>query len=111
MLDSGKYGKDIHLKSTDIIVSFYVVLLFTMVPLKPTVEILADKFNKKWLDLFQLYLTTTYFQWNNGFYEQVEGIAMGSTLSPVMANLFMGKIRIRRSLFSTQTTQCMVQIH
>ncbi|MGR8650110.1 hypothetical protein ACNGQH_25240, partial [Escherichia coli] len=33
--------------------------------------------------------TTTYFVWNNNFYEQIDGVAMGSPLSPVVANFFM----------------------
>ncbi|KAJ8961870.1 hypothetical protein NQ318_021488, partial [Aromia moschata] len=34
-------------------------------------------------------LSTTYFLWNGDFYEQKNGAAMGSPLSPVIANLFM----------------------
>ena len=33
--------------------------------------------------------TTTYFCFGNDFYEQVSGLAMGSPLSPILANLFM----------------------
>ncbi|KAJ8940458.1 hypothetical protein NQ318_007159 [Aromia moschata] len=34
-------------------------------------------------------LSTTYFLWNGDFYEQKNGAAVGSPLSPVIANLFM----------------------
>jgi hypothetical protein len=34
-------------------------------------------------------LTTTYFQYNGEFFEQADGVAMGSPLSPAVANLFM----------------------
>ena len=29
-------------------------------------------------------------KFNGSFYDQIDGIAMGSTLAPVLANLFMG---------------------
>ena len=31
----------------------------------------------------------TSFQWDNEFYEQTDGVAMGSPLSPVIANFYM----------------------
>lgn len=36
-------------------------------------------------------MSQTYFQFNNKIYKQDEGTAMGNSLSPFMANLFMGK--------------------
>ena len=39
--------------------------------------------------LIRLYLTTTYFQFGSDFNEQVEGVAMGTHLSPVVANIYM----------------------
>ena len=32
----------------------------------------------------------TYFLFNGKFYDQIDGVAMGSPLAPVLANLFMG---------------------
>jgi hypothetical protein len=34
-------------------------------------------------------LTTSYFSFNGQFYEQIDGVAMGSPLSPVIANFYM----------------------
>ena len=34
-------------------------------------------------------LTTTYFKYDGSFYAQIEGAAMGSPVSPIVANLFM----------------------
>jgi len=31
----------------------------------------------------------TYFSYNNQFYEQYSGVAMGSPISPVIANIFI----------------------
>jgi len=39
--------------------------------------------------LFRHCLTTTYFQWQGEFFEQNDGVAMGSPLSTVIANYFM----------------------
>ena len=39
--------------------------------------------------LTELCLRTTYFQYGNEFFEQKDGAAMGSPLSPVVANIFM----------------------
>jgi hypothetical protein len=41
------------------------------------------------LQLFKHTLTTTYFLYNGEFYEQTDGVAMGSPLSPVIANFYM----------------------
>ena len=34
-------------------------------------------------------MESSYFTYNGGFYQQTEGAAMGSPLSPILANLFM----------------------
>ena len=45
--------------------------------------------------LVELCLKSTYFQFCESFYEQVEGAAMGSPLSPIVANIFMEDFEIR----------------
>ncbi|GJQ73972.1 hypothetical protein Trydic_g18902 [Trypoxylus dichotomus] len=40
-------------------------------------------------NLFKHCLRTSYFVWDGSFYEQTDRVAMGSPLSPVVANLFM----------------------
>ena len=42
--------------------------------------------------LTELCLRTTYFDFQEEFYEQVDGAAMGSPLSPVIANIYMEAI-------------------
>lgn len=39
--------------------------------------------------LIELCLRSIYFRLGDSFYEQVKGAAMGSPLSPVVANLYM----------------------
>ena len=40
--------------------------------------------------LFQFATSEAHFYFNGEIYEQVDGVAMGSPLAPVLANLFMG---------------------
>lgn len=80
---------NITLRPNDIILSFDVVSLFTMVPVDESLTHLAEIFPKGIIALFEHCLKTTYFQWNNEFYEQIDGVAMGNPLSPVIANFYM----------------------
>ena len=41
------------------------------------------------IDLLGFCLNNTYFSFQNEFYEQVEEVAMGSPVSPIVANLYM----------------------
>ena len=84
--------------------SYDVSALFTNVPLKETIEILVDKafegdwFNKthgmqlqkhQLTDLLEIATTNQLFQFNGELYEQTDGVAMGSPLGPLLANVFM----------------------
>ena len=80
---------DIRLEPNDIIVSFDVVSLFTRVPLMDTLKLLDARFDKDTVNLFHHVLTSTYFKYDGQFFEQRDGVAMGSPLSPVIANFYM----------------------
>ena len=41
------------------------------------------------IQLLDFCLKNMYFSFQDQFYEQVEGVAMGSLLSPIVANLYM----------------------
>jgi hypothetical protein len=86
-------------------ISFDVVSLFTSCPIDDTLgftkELLAS--NTDWksktklgdfevLEIMEKCLRCTYFQWKGNFYQQTEGAAMGSPLSPIFANIFMDKL-------------------
>ena len=87
--------------------SYDVSSLFTNVPLEETIEILADKaFTNNWFNTtYNLNLTRTdlvdllsvatkgqLFQFSGALYEQTDGVAMGSPLGPLLANVFMSSI-------------------
>ncbi|XP_022783549.1 substance-P receptor-like [Stylophora pistillata] len=91
----------------DILVSYDVTSLFTNVPLQETIEIIAEKtFADNWFNathdlsitkpkLVQLLEVATMnqlFQFDGNLYEQIDGVAMGSPLGPLMANAFLCSI-------------------
>ncbi|KAJ8909510.1 hypothetical protein NQ315_012834 [Exocentrus adspersus] len=92
----------INLNPTDLLVSFDVVSLFTNVPVDKTLSIVKNKLENDssfkyrtklnvtaFMELLTLCIKTTYFQLENDFYQQDFGMAMGSSLSPIMSNIFM----------------------
>ena len=92
--------------------SFDVSSLFTSVPIDPALNIIKDllekdeKLNNRTvlpeqhiIELLGLCLCNTYFSFQNKFYEQVEGAAMGSPVSPIVANLYMEYFE-RKALWS-----------
>ena len=83
-------------------VSFDVVSLFTRVPVEEALQVISELLHQDetlmdrtaipapdLCHLIELCLKSTYFRFGDLFYEQVEGAAMGSPLSPVVANLYM----------------------
>ena len=79
-----------------------VTSLFTSVPIDPALEIIKDLLEKdeklndrtvlsvqNILELLGFCLHNTYFSFQNKFYEQIEGVLMGSPVSPIVANLYM----------------------
>lgn len=81
--------KDLKLEPSDITVSFDVVSLFTRVPLGESMDLIKESFPPDIAELFRVCLTGSYFLWNGNYYEQTEGVAMGSPISPIIANFFM----------------------
>lgn len=95
------------------IVSFDVESLFTNIPTKETIELILDlafkneKENGKILfhgfkrnDLNKLLVTCTqhsHFQFNGEYYDQIDGVAMGSPLGPLFANVFMTNFEQKHS--------------
>jgi hypothetical protein len=79
--------KDIQVCETDMLVSFDVISLFTKVPLDETTQILSQHLDEKLANLIRYTLTTTYFVYDGTTYEQTDGLALGSPLAPVTANI------------------------
>ena len=54
--------------------------------------------------LLEFCLKNTYFSFQGQFYEQVEGAAMGSPVSPIVANLYMEYLE-QKALSTAPTPQ------
>ena len=81
-------------------VSFDVVSLFTSVPLDYTINLILDKIYREkrvktklkrgeMKKLLEICTKDMHFSFNSEIYRQVDGVAMGSPLGPVIANIFM----------------------
>ncbi|XP_026744741.1 uncharacterized protein LOC113506080, partial [Trichoplusia ni] len=86
--------KHLHLHDNEVMVSFDVQSLFTCLPVKDCIEIVSKKLAEnnlplEYAELLEHCLTSGYLLWNNKFYVQVDGVAMGSPVSPVVADIFM----------------------
>ena len=95
--------KDVKLLPDETIISYDIKALFTSVPIQPVINIIKNKLeNDKDLklrtsmsiehitSLLEYCLKSTYFVFKGQYYEQLEGAAMGSPLSPIIANLYVG---------------------
>ena len=83
-------------------VSFDVTALFTSIPVTEAVSVIKDRLNQdttlkdrcelsvnQIITLLEICLNTTYLIYDGVFYKQKKGAAMGSPVSPIVANLYM----------------------
>ena len=83
-----------------ILVSYDVTSPFTNIPLQETIDIVINLiFNqnpnlsitrKELKKIFLFPTSQTHFVFNSKFYNQIDGLTMGSPLAPVLPNIFMG---------------------
>ena len=94
--------RDLELEPEDRLVSFDVTNLFPQVPIDEALRVIEERLKAdsslserttipipQLMELTELCLRTTYFQFQDTFFEQSDGAAMGSPLSPIVANLYM----------------------
>ena len=100
--DFVEQAKHFKLEAGECLSSYDVSALFTSVPIDPALNIIKDLLVKDntlkertvmevedIILLLEFCLKNTYFSFQVQFYEQVEGAAMGSPVSPIVANLYM----------------------
>ena len=93
--------KNVTLLPGECLSSYDVIALFTSVPVNPALGIVKDVLEKDPtlkertgmpvgnISFIRSCFKNTYFSSQSQFYEQVEGVAMGSPVSPIIANLYM----------------------
>ena len=103
-----EHFKVIQLGPDEIMVSYDVKALFTSVPIQPALSIIEKLLKedtglqnrttmsvKHIMDLLEFCLRSTYFTYQGKYFEQVEGPAMGSLISPIVPNLYMENSEVR----------------
>ena len=85
--------------------SFDVKSLFTNIPLQETIDICLDKLfhkcdkvnnltKRQLTKLLKIALKQNHFMFQDRIYDQIDGVAMGSSLGPILANIFMSNFEI-----------------
>ena len=85
-----------------------VKALFISVPVQPSIQIVKQRLQQdntlpqrtsmsipQITYLLEFYLTHTYLLFQGKYYEQVQGAAMGSPISPLIANIFMEEFEVK----------------
>ena len=94
--------KEFCFKPTDVLVSFDVVSLFTNVPLDFTINIIVDHiykqesrpaYDKKTFKKLLEIATTGIFMYQDNYFQQKDGVMMGSPLGPTLANFWLACFR------------------
>ena len=96
------------LEPGEVITSFDVKALFTSVPVQPSIQIVKQRLQQdntfpqrtsmsipQIISLLEFCLTHTYFLFQGKYFEQVQGAAMGSPISPLIANIFMEEFEVK----------------
>ena len=96
------------LQPGDSITSFDVKALFTSVPVQPAIQIVQNRLQQdntlpqrtamsipQIISLLEFCLTQTYFLFQGKYYKQTQGAAMGSPISPLIANIFMEEFEVK----------------
>ena len=101
-MDFIKKIKDLEIPPGRKMVSYDVTALFTSIPVDQAIKVVEERLKKdtnlrkrcelsigQLIQLVSFCLNSTYFTYNGTFYKQKHGTAMGSSVSPVIANLYI----------------------
>ena len=88
--------------------SYDVSALFTSIPIEPAINIIEQQLKEDKdlhsrtnmkihhiISLLRFCLNNSYFSFQGRFYQQTEGAAIGSPISPIVANLFMEDLEVQ----------------
>ena len=99
-----EYVRTLTVDDDETLVSFDVTSLYTNVPINDTLTIIKEHLDndgdlqtktkipkEELLEIIRFLLTETWFKFNNNFYTQTDGVAMGGPTSSVVAEIYMQK--------------------
>ena len=111
--------QDKKLEAGEIITSYDVKALFTSVPVQPAIQIVKQRLQQditlpqrtsmsipQITSLLEFCLTQTYFLFQGKYYQQTQGAAMGSPISPLIANIFMEEFEVKALQSSPNPLPC-----
>ena len=100
--DLAQEMSEVLIEEDEIFNSHDVVSLFTNVPIQQAIDVVRQRLNDDTslknrtllsvdniMELLEFILTTTYFMFRGQIYQQRFGTAMGSPVSPIIANIYM----------------------
>ena len=100
--DLAQEMSEVLIEEDEIFYSHDVVSLFTNVPIQQAIDVIRQRLNDDTtlknrtllsvdniMELLEFILTTTYFMFRGQIYQQRFGTAMGSPVSPIIANIYM----------------------
>ena len=100
--------RGIKIKPEECIMSYDVSALFTSIPIEPAINIIEQQLKEDKdlhsrtnmkihhiISLLRFCLNNSYFSFQGRFYQQTEEAAMGSPISPIVANLFMEDLEVQ----------------
>ena len=125
--NSNKFAREISnmkIDDDEIMISFDVVSLFTAIPVQKTCQYIRTKLEQDdtltlrtnltiddIISVLDFTLSNNYFIYNDVTYKQIHGCAMGSPVSPIVANIRMEVIEntaIETTLTKPKTWKCFV---
>ncbi|XP_053691601.1 uncharacterized protein LOC128740115 [Sabethes cyaneus] len=110
---SCEYINSVTLPPEYVMISLDVIALFPSIPQELITKGIIDNWQQiktktnicldLFLEIVEFCVNSSYFQYNNKFYQQINGTAMGSPLSPILAEIVMDTL-IKATLETTATT-------
>lgn len=97
--------KKIKIRPVEVKASFDVKSLFTNVPISRTLEYINNQLKEKYptsnklkrksiMELLKICMSSTYFKYEDQFYQQNDGTAMGSPISAIVAELCLEMLEL-----------------
>ncbi|RYE20179.1 MAG: hypothetical protein EOP45_11485 [Sphingobacteriaceae bacterium] len=102
-MDLVKRLRRIKLNKLEILLSFDIIMLFPSIPVEFLLQILENRWREikrhtnmskeLFMNIMKFIITdSSFFEYNNTVYKQIDGVAMGQNIAPTLANLVTDEI-------------------